>query len=219
MKVGEAIAEILKREDVTSICGYPLNYIFDYGAALGIRPIIARTERVGGHMADAISRVTSGQTIGVYATQHGPGIENGMGAIAQAYSESVPLLVLPMGYLRKAAQVAPNFSSLITLRPFVKSVESITSGAEVLAIMRRAFAQLRNGRGGPVVVEIPFDVWQEDVPEPLDYQPTVVARYGPDPQDVKRAVDLLLSAKQPIFYVGQGVHYARAWPRCWACPS
>ena len=60
MKVGEAIAEILKREGVDVILGYPVNHVLESAASAGIRPIIVRQERVGIHMADAISRLTSG---------------------------------------------------------------------------------------------------------------------------------------------------------------
>ena len=98
MKVGEAIAEILKREGVDAIFGYPVNHVLESAACAGIRPIIVRQERVGLHMADALSRLTSGRKIGVFAMQHGPGSENSFGGVAQAYSESVPILVLPMGY-------------------------------------------------------------------------------------------------------------------------
>ncbi|GIH68089.1 thiamine pyrophosphate-requiring protein [Sphaerimonospora thailandensis] len=212
MKVGAAIVEILKREGIETVCGYPLNYIFEYAADADVRPVITRAERTAGHMADAISRVTSGRTIGVYATQHGPGIENGMGAVAQAFGESVPILVLPMGYPRAEAHVPPNFNSTASLRTFAKSVEPLIRGDQVPAVFRRAFSRLRNGRGGPVVVELPTDVWFEDVPEPLDYTPVARTRSGPDPADVERAAALLVSAKRPVIYAGQGVHYAQAWP-------
>jgi acetolactate synthase-1/2/3 large subunit len=213
VKVGIAIAEILKRESISVVCGYPLNFLIDYAAAADIRPVITRAERIAGHMADAISRVTSGKTIGVYLTQHGPGIENGMGAVAVAYSESIPMLVMPMGYMRSDMFVAPHFNSSVSLRPFTKSVEPILSGRDVPAIMRRAFSRLRNGRGGPVVVEIPADVWHEEVPEPLDYAPVASTRYGPDPVDIRRAAQLLLAAKRPVIHAGQGVHFAQAWPQ------
>ncbi|CAB1369864.1 thiamine pyrophosphate-requiring protein [Denitratisoma oestradiolicum] len=211
MKVGAAIAEILRREGISSICAYPLNFITEFAADIDIRTVITRAERIAGHMADAVSRVTSGQTIGVYATQHGPGIENGFGAVAQAYGESVPLLVIPMGYDRKNLNVEPNFSAVASLRTVAKSVESVGSGAELPNIMRRAFSQLRNGRGGPVVVEVPIDMWGEEVHEPLDYQPVVTTRWGPDPVDVEKAANLLVDARRPVLYVGQGVHYSRAW--------
>lgn len=213
MKVGAAIAEILRREGVKELFVYPLNYITEYAADADIRPIVTRVERVAGHMADAVSRLSSGKSIGVYATQHGPGIENGMGAVAQAYGESVPLLVLPMGYARNEAFVDPNFNSSVSLRSITKSVEPILAGKDVPDIMRRAFTRLRNGRGGPVVVEIPSDIWMEDVPEPLDYQPVIATRPGPDPVAVRQAAKLLVEAKRPVLYAGQGVHYAEAWPQ------
>lgn len=213
MKLGQAIAEILKREGVELICGYPVNHVLERAAEADIRPVIVRQERTGIHMADAISRLSSGRKIGVFAMQLGPGTENSYGGIAQAYSESVPLLVLPMGYERRLAHIDPNYNATISMRSITKSAEPITSAEEVVNVFRRAFSRLRNGRGGPVLIEIPNDMWQHEVPEPLDYRPVLATRYGPDPAAVRAAVDLLLAAKRPVLYAGQGVHYARAWPQ------
>jgi thiamine pyrophosphate-dependent acetolactate synthase large subunit-like protein len=213
MKVGDAIAEILKREGVDTLFGYPVNRMFECAAAAKIRPITVRQERIGVHMADAVARVTSGKKIGVFAMQHGPGTENALGAIAQCYSESVPILVLPGGYDRRLAHVDPNFSATRGMQPFVKSVEQLTSGADITNVFRRAFTQLRNGRGGPCVVEIPKDVWNEDVPDNFNYKPVIATRYGPDPAAVSEAAELLANAKRLVIYAGQGVHYAQAWPQ------
>jgi thiamine pyrophosphate-dependent acetolactate synthase large subunit-like protein len=149
MKAGDAIAEILKREGIEIVTGYPVNHVLEYVAGAGIRPIIVRQERTGLHMADAISRLSSGRTIGVFAMQHGPGAENAFGGVAQAYSESVPMLVLPGGYPRRISHVASNFNSVLNMRNVAKSAEPITSAAEIPNIFRRAFSRLRNGRGGP----------------------------------------------------------------------
>jgi thiamine pyrophosphate-dependent acetolactate synthase large subunit-like protein len=211
MKAGDAIAEILKREGIEIVTGYPVNHVLEYAAAAGIRPIIVRQERTGLHMADAISRLSSGRTVGVFAMQHGPGAENAFGGVAQAYSESVPLLVLPGGYPRRISHVASNFNSVLNMRNVAKLAEPITAAAEIPNIFRRAFSRLRNGRGGPVVVEIPADVWNEQVPEPLDYEPVQTSRFGPDPAEVHRAATMLVGAQRPVIYAGQGVHYARAW--------
>jgi acetolactate synthase-1/2/3 large subunit len=211
MKVGEAIAEILKREGVEIIFGYPVNHVLESAARAGIRTIIVRQERVGLHMADAMSRLSSGRKIGVFAMQHGPGSENSFGGVAQAYSESVPILVLPMGYARRLAHIDPNFNSVASMRTITKSSEPIILPGEVPSIFRRAFSRLRNGRGGPALVEIPLDLFAEEVPEPLAYQPVISTRYGPDPADVRRAAAALVDAKQPVIYAGQGIHYARAW--------
>jgi thiamine pyrophosphate-dependent acetolactate synthase large subunit-like protein len=108
MQVTEAIAEILKQEGVKFIIGYPVNPIIEAAAIADIRTIIVRQERVGLHMADAVSRLSSGDDIGVFVMQHGPGAENAFGGVAQAYSESVPLLVMPAGYQRRLAHYYPR---------------------------------------------------------------------------------------------------------------
>src|ERR1700739_2034075 len=97
MKVGAAIAEILKREGVEVLTGSPANHRIECAAAADIRPVMVRQERIGLHMADAISRVTSGRKIGVFCMQHGPGAENAMGGVAERCGESARGLVLPMG--------------------------------------------------------------------------------------------------------------------------
>ena len=213
MKAVEAISEILKREGIETIIGYPVNHVLEYAAHLDIRPIIVRQERVGLHMADAISRLTSGGTIGVFAMQHGPGSENAYGGIAQAYGESVPLLVMPMGYPRRIAHIHPNFNSTQAMKPIAKSTEPITSVGEIANVMRRAFTRLRNGRGGPVVVEVPADLMNEELDGDLSYEPVLSTRSGPDPEAVAKAAEMLMAAERPVLYAGQGVHYARAWPQ------
>jgi thiamine pyrophosphate-dependent acetolactate synthase large subunit-like protein len=213
MKLGAAIAEIMKREGIEILCGYPVNHLIEFAAAAEIRPIMVRQERIGVHMADAISRVTSGQKIGAFCMQHGPGAENAMGGVAQCYGESVPVLVLPMGYARRIAQIDPNFNSTQAMRMFAKSSEAINVAAEVCNIFRRAFTKLKNGRGGPVIVEIPADMWNEEVAEPLNYTPVLRTRYGADPAAVRQAAEMLINAKRPVLYAGQGVHYAKAWPQ------
>ena len=213
MKFGEAIAEILKREGIEFVIGYPVNHVLEHAAIADIRTIIVRQERTGLHMADAISRMTSGKKIGVFVCQSGPGIENSYGAVAQAYAESVPVLVMPGGYARRQAHIDPNFNPTMSMRDVTKSTEPVNDARELVNIMRRAFSKLRNGRGGPVLVEIPNDIWDEEVPDPLTYKPVVSTRSGPDPDAVKKAVDVLLEARRPVIYAGQGIHYAKAWPQ------
>ena len=213
MKLGEAIATILKREGIEILTGYPVNHLIEFAAALDIRPIMVRQERIGLHMADAISRVTSGAKIGVFCMQHGPGSENAYGGVAQAFGESVPVLVVPMGYPRRLAHVDPNFNSTIQMRGVTKMAEPVTVAADIANLMRRAFSRLRNGRGGPVLIEVPTDMWNEEVPDPLDYEPAAPVRYGPDPAGVRSAAGMIEAAKRPVLYAGTGVHWAKAWPQ------
>jgi len=212
MKVGEAIAEIMKREGIEILCGYPVNHLIEFAAAADIRPVMVRQERIGLHMADAISRVTSGRKIGAFCMQHGPGTENAYGGVAQAFSESIPMLIIPQGYPRRIAGIDPNYSAVREMRGVTKSAEWAIMPAEVPAMLRRAFSRIRNGRSGPCLVEIPTDIWNEDIGE-LDYSPVIKARSAPDPADVRRAAQAILAAKRPVIYAGTGVHWAEAWPQ------
>ncbi|MEC8867815.1 MAG: thiamine pyrophosphate-requiring protein [Pseudomonadota bacterium] len=211
MKVADAIAHVLKKEGVEILFSYPVNPIIEAAAVADIRTIIVRQERIGLHMADAYSRLSSGNKIGVFAMQHGPGSENAFGGIAQAYSESVPILVLPAGYPRRLANYYPNFNSTLNMQHITKWAEPLTMGRAVPEVMRRAFSQLRNGRPGPVLVEVPVDLFREDVPDDWVYTPSFATRTGPDPIAVDEAAAVLSAAERPVIYAGQGVHYAEAW--------
>ena len=211
MKAVAAVAEILKREGTTFLIGYPVNPIIEAAAQADIRTIIVRQERTGLHMADAVSRISSGQKIGVFTMQQGPGSENAFGGVAQAYGDSVPIVVLPGGYPRRITNIPPNFNSFINYRNVTKWCEQVVVGDAVPDAMRRAFTQVKNGRPRPVLVEIPVDVYQEEVPEPLNYKVTPRTRVAPDPDAVTEAARILVEAERPVIYAGQGVHYARAW--------
>jgi acetolactate synthase-1/2/3 large subunit len=211
MKGAAAVAEILKREGVEFLIGYPVNPIIEAAAQAGIRTIIVRQERTGLHMADAVSRMSSGRRIGVFAMQHGPGSENAFGGVAQAYGESVPIVVLPAGYPRRLTNIPPYFNAFINYRHVTKWCEQVTCADAIPDALRRAFTQVRNGRPRPALVEIPTDVFPEEVPEPLAYRPTFATRTAPDPQAVTKVARVLVEAKRPVVYAGQGVHYARAW--------
>jgi len=212
MKVGEAIARIMKAEGMQILCAYPVNHLIEFAAAADIRPVIVRQERIGIHMADAISRVTAGDTLGAFCMQHGPGAENAYGGVAQCYGESIPVLVVPQGYARRIAGVDPNFSSSLQMRGVTKSAEHVMLPKETPNALRRAFSRLRNGRGGPCLVEIPTDIWNEEIGE-FTYTPVTKARTAPDPADVRKAAAAILAAKRPLIYAGTGVHWAKAWPQ------
>ncbi len=211
MKVGAAIAEVLKREGTSVLPAYPLNPLIDSAADAGIRPIIVRQERIAVHMADAISRMTEGETVGVTCMQAGPGVENAFGAVAQAYSEAVPLVVIPGGSARATAFVKPGFNATLNFQHVTKWSEMVTVPGQVVPAMKRAFTQARNGRPGPVLLEVPGDMWGEEIPGELDYTPAKRHPSRPADDEVDRAAKALVEAKRPLIYAGQGVHYARGW--------
>ncbi len=211
MKVSAAIAEIMRREGVTDLVCYPRNGVIEAAAEAGIRPILVRQERTGVHMADALGRMSCGDRIGVFAMQQGPGTENAFGGVAQAFAESVPMVIIPAGHPRSQANVKPNFSALANFKNVTKSVEQVTTAAAVPDMMRRAFSIAKNGRPGPTMVEVPSDMWNEEVPEPLVYEKTQRYRSGPDPKNVSEVAAALVAAERPVIFAGQGIHYAKAW--------
>lgn len=207
----ELIARILRTEGVAEMTCFPNNPLIEEAAKLGIRPIMFRHERGAVMAADGYGRVSDGQRFGVVATQNAAGAENAMGGIAQAFGDNVPVLVLPGGYALAERQVRPNFSAAENYRGIVKSVESLDAPEQIAPAMRRAFHALRNGRGGPVVVELTADVCAREVPEAAQrYDPPVAVRQRPARGDVEAAVNALLAAERPLIWAGAGVLAAGA---------
>ena len=210
MNGAAVIAEILKREGTEFLSCYPRNPLIEACAALDIRPILCRQERVGVGIADGYTRVRRGRRNGVFATQAGPGIENAFPGIAQAYSENVPMLVIPAGLPLARQYVRPVFRAADVYRPVTKWSALAHSVQELPDLLRRAYHAMRSGKGGPVLIEVPAEVWETEYRGELDYKLVPAQRTAPDPDAVKRAVQLLLAAKNPLLLAGQGVLYAQA---------
>ena len=211
MRTVDAICEILKREGVEYLNCFPTTPVIESAAAAGIRPIVCRQERVGVGIADGFSRVTNGKRMGVFAFQFGPGAENAYAGVATAYSDSVPVLMMPTGHTREMQGVLPHFSSLTNFAGITKYIEQVNSPSRVSDTMRRAFAALRQGRPGPVLVELPSDIAYEEVDEAdFYYRPSRLVPYQGDPRDVEAAARALCDARYPVVHAGQGVLYAEA---------
>ena len=212
MKVLDAIAHIMKKEGVEYLSAYPTTALIESAAEIGIQPIICRQERVGVGIADGYARVTNGNPPGVFAMQNGPGAENAFAGVATAYSDAVPMLLLPLGHPRARDGVFPLFSSVRSFSDITKFVEQISTASQVGETMRRAFARLKMGRPGPVMVEIPTDIADAEVDASIleSYKPVKVTLSKADSQDIFSAARVLLDAKSPIIHAGQGVLYADA---------
>ena len=210
MNAYQAIVEILQRERVEFLSCFPANPLIDYAAAAGIRPVLARTERTVVNIADGFSRIANGRRIGVCAMQAGPGIENAFAGVAQAFADSVPILCLPGQAGSHRLDVPPEFDAVRNYQHVTKWVGRINQAARVPEMMRRAFTLLRAGKPGPVMLEVPADVGREECGSALDYVPPAAVRYGPDPDDARRAAALLCEAQRPLLHAGQGVLYAQA---------
>ena len=211
MKVVDVIAEILKREGVEFLSCYPTNTMIEDAATAGIRPIDCRQERVGVGIADGFSRVTNGKRIGVFSMQAGPGAENAYSGITTAYSDSTPILLLPVGHARNTSQVHRFFRSVEAYASVTKWTEEITLASQVPEIMRRAFSYMKMGRPGPVLVEIPNDAAIEEYPAAaINYTPVKRTVAGANVKDVEAAAKVLVQAKCPVIVAGQGVLWAEA---------
>jgi acetolactate synthase-1/2/3 large subunit len=209
--VADAIAAVLKREGVDIVFGYPRNQIIEAAARIDIRTVIVRQERTGLHMADAVSRLTKGEKMGVFVMQQGPGAENAFGGVAQAFADCVPVLVMPQGYALNQMHVPFNFNSVRSMASIAKHAEPLTAPDQVVPVLRRAFTQLRNGRPQPVVIELPCDILDQPYPVSLDYVPGKVAKSQPAQSEIEAAADRLIAAQNPAIYAGQGIHWSEAY--------
>ena len=205
-----AIAEVLKREGTEFLSCYPAQPLIEACAKAGIRPILCRQERTGMAIADGFSRTTNGKKIGVFAMQHGPGTENAFPGAAQAFSDNVPLLLIPGGEDTSKAFIRPNFSAMENYGHVTKWMAQVNLVERIPELMRRAFYHLRTGKHGPVLLEVPRNVWTEELEGTLDYTPVKGNRTAPDPQDVREVAQVLMKAKNLVVHAGQGVLYAEA---------
>ena len=210
MKGVDVIAEVLKREGTEFIACFPHNDLIEACAKAGIRPVMCRQERVGIAIADGFSRVTNGRRIGVFVCQQGPGAENAFPGVAQAFTDNVPVLMLPAGEATARQGVTPVFSSYENYAHVTKWRAFVGDVRRIAPTLRHAFYRLRTGKGGPVLVETAVDALAANLDGALDYTPVAGSRFGPDAESVARAVDTLLAARCPVIYAGQGVLFAEA---------
>jgi thiamine pyrophosphate-dependent acetolactate synthase large subunit-like protein len=221
MKGSAMIAEALKREDVECVFCFPQNPLIDAIADAGIRPIVCRQERVGVNMADGYSRTAlamdrqsasgqNGRRVGVFVMQYGPGAENSYAGVAQAFANGVPMLLLPGASDLRRLDTLPNFWASRQFAGVTKWSATIPAADRIGHLMRRAFYEMRTGRPGPVMLEVPHEVMNQEIDDGFDYQPARGLKTLGDPADVREAAGILLRAEAPIIHAGQGVLFSQA---------
>ena len=212
MRVIDVISQILLKEGIEYLSAFPTTSVIEAAAEAGIKPVICRQERVGVGIADGYARIKAGNPPGVFAMQYGPGAENAYPGVATAYADASPVLFLPLGHPLNKDRVFPHFSSVESFSSITKYVEQINQPETVCDTMRRAFFNLKTGRPGPVMVEIPSDVANQEVNNELveTYIPSkrIISKANDD--DVLRAAKVLIQSKNPLIYAGQGILYAGA---------
>src|SRR3954453_5376855 len=222
---GQVIVDYLIREKVPyafGLCGHGNIQFIDalHERQSDIKTVSVHHESVCGFMADAYYRV-KGQPVATF-TSCGPGSMNLPIALATAYLDSVPFLAVtgnvPTSQFGRGAfqelyrQHQADFPS--TVRSMCKRGFQPTRGEQVPLMVRQAWKTMVTGRPGPVVLDVPFDVFKEaaaeETPKPEDWSANISSRCGADPDGVTKAVDMLLQAERPVILVGQGVRYGGA---------
>jgi len=212
MSNADIIIEILQQEGVEYLAGFPNNRLFNSAASHSIRPIIGRTERVVINMADAYTRMNNGKKIGAVAVQDGPGIEASFGAVAQAYGDNTPILMLPGAHAPAMQDYDPQFMSSRSFRDITKMAGLINDPRTIVRKMEMAFSALKNGKTGPVLLETAGPIlWGEWKGEKPKYVSPRRHRSMADEADVNEILETLLAAKRPVLIAGHGVLYAEAW--------
>src|SRR3984957_20352687 len=211
-----------KTPHVFGLCGHGNIQFIDalFERKHDIKTISVHHESVAGFMADVYYRV-SGRPTATF-TSCGPGSANLPISLGNAYLDSVPFMAVtgnvPTSQFNRGAfqelyrHYQADFPS--TVRSYCKKVFQPTRGEMVPLAVRQAWKTMVTGRPGPVVLDVPFDVFlesaAEEAPKPEDWSANISSRCGADPEGVVKAVDMLLNAERPVIIVGQGVRYGGA---------
>ncbi len=210
----EILVQSLKDEGVEYIFGYPGGAVLHIYDALfkqeDVKHILVRHEQGATHAADGYARSTGKP--GVVLVTSGPGATNAVTGIATAYMDSIPMVVIT-GQVPLPVIGSDAFQECDTIgitRPCVKHNFLVKDVHKLAETIKKAFYIATTGRPGPVVVDVPKDVTDPNIKIPYEYPSSVSIRsYNPNVKghrwQIKKAVDLLLSAKRPMIYSGGGV--------------
>jgi acetolactate synthase-1/2/3 large subunit len=214
------LTEYLERigvEVIFGLCGHTNIAFLDAIGKSRIRFISTRHEQVAAHAADGYARVTGKP--GVVLTHLGPGLTNATTGVANAALDSIPMIVfagdIPSHYYGRHPHQEVNLhmdaDQFEIYRPFCKRVYRVDRAADLPRIVERAFHLCQTGRPGPVLVDVPMDIFSADLPVNAFQQvPAEIARPTIDPAAAERIVAALADAERPVLYAGGGVLSARA---------
>jgi acetolactate synthase-1/2/3 large subunit len=204
--------EHLGVEVIFGLCGHTVIAFLDALGKSRIRFISSRHEQVAAHAADGYARA-SGRP-GVLLTHLGPGLTNAATGVANAALDSIPLVVIagdvPSHYFGRHPHQEINLhldgDQFEVYRPFCKRIYRVDRPQDLPRIMERAFHLSQSGRPGPVLVDVPMDIFSADLPvDAFQKTPAPVARPAIDEAAVERIVEALAQAHHPVIYAGGGV--------------
>src|ERR1041384_4695495 len=209
--VATGIARILKQEGVEWVSTFPVCRVNNALGREGVPMLMMRDDRYAVAVADAFSRITAGKKIGVCTFQGGvnaAGMQYAYAGMAQAFEDGSPVLCITDG-VPAGASGNSQYDVASAMKTVSKWFGYLDKPERTPELMRRAFTMLRSGRPGPVILAIPnATATYDETVEPC--RPVKGWKSAPDPADVRAAIDLLLQAKNPLIYAGEGVIYAGA---------
>jgi acetolactate synthase I/II/III large subunit len=199
-------------EVIFGLCGHTVIAFLDALGKSKIRFVTTRHEQVAAHAADGYARA-SGKP-GVLLTHLGPGLTNAATGVANAALDSIPMVVIagdvPSHYFGRHPHQEINLhmdgDQFEVFRPFCKRIYRVDRPADLPRIVERAFHLSVSGRPGPVLVDVPMDIFSADLPlDAFQKTPAPVARPAIDPAAVERVLEALATARNPVLYAGGGV--------------
>ena len=209
--------ERLGVEVIFGLCGHTIIGFLDALGKSRIRYISTRHEQVAAHAADGYARASG--KVGVLLTHLGPGLTNAATGVANAALDSIPMVVIagdiPSYYYGRHPHQEVNLhqdaDQFQIFRPFCKRVYRVDNVADLPRIVERAFHLAQTGRPGPVLVDVPMDIFSADLEtDAFAKTPPEIAKIGLDPATTARIVDALATSRRPVLYAGGGVLSARA---------
>ncbi len=209
--------ERLGVEVIFGLCGHTVIGFLDALGKSRIRFISTRHEQIAAHAADGYARASG--KVGVLMTHLGPGLTNAATGVANAALDSIPMVVIagdiPSYYYGRHPHQEVNLhqdaDQFQIYRPFCKRVYRVDNVRDLPRIVERAFHLAQSGRPGPVLVDVPMDIFSADLEvDAFATTPPEIAKSGLDPATAARIVDALATSRRPVLYAGGGVLSARA---------
>lgn len=210
--VSDKIAGLLQREGADCIVGFPENRLLNSAAALGVRPIITRTERVAVNIADGFARMTGGARFIPCVMQYGPGAEAAHAAVAQAFGDRSPILLIPGEHAGPAQVDSPTVGAAEAYRTITAWSATVNEAEQGPGVFRRALQAVRGARRGPVLVAVANDVLYAPAADDRPWEVSYPGhrRSQADTADIEETNSLIAAATSPLILAGQGVLYAEA---------
>ena len=210
MRVAEVVVRILEKEGIEVAFGIPgasINPVYEYlGTSTRIKHYLARHEEGATHAADGYYRACGKMALAICTS--GPGATNFVTGLYTAQIDSIPLIAITgqnvSAQLGKEAFQCVDIATIAA--PVCKATWCITEPTQVPALLQKAFHVAREGRPGPVLIDLPMDVQMADIPfDPDLYTPLPVVKPAPGEAQIARAMDLLFEAEKPVLIMGGGV--------------